>query len=555
MSSGNMRIGVVGCGRVARNIHLPNLRRMPDVTVAALVDPDPHQRMLAAQVWPEARQFDRLSELWDAVEVDALIIATPSGLHAEIVMDALSHGVHIYAEKPLAVSPSEGRALAEAWGAAGTVGMVGFNYRFHPLYQQARQLLSENAVGRPRFISTVFSSSASITNNWRARGAGAGVLADLGSHHVDLMRFLLGEEVVEVHAQTSSVRGDDDTAILQMRLASGALMSSALSFGSADQDRIEIVGDRGILRVDRYLSTQCEILPQVPSRLHQISSALSFLWRPRAILAKRTPGGDPSYRIALEQFVHAVRTGAPCAPDFNDGLRALDVIAIAEESAHRTRWGEVSAVSDEVSRPWNLSVVLVTGDTYARLRKTISHLARQTARASIEIVIVSPGPLADVVDADFSCFAAVRFIETGPFPDTGSARAAGACACSASVIAFGEDHCFPEPDWAERLMDVFAGPWTAVSPAMQNANPGAVSAADFLLNFGHSAYPLPESAATMVPWHNTAYRSDLLHGYGDQLAHMLEAEVRIHSDIEQRGLEMFMAGSLRVHHVNLSRWG
>jgi len=202
----------------------------------------------------------------------------------------------------------------------------------------------------------------------------------------------------------------------------------------------------------------------------------------------------------------------------------------------------------------SLSVVLVTVDNYARLRATIAHLARQTARRSLEIVLVSQSKLTDLRASDLACFAGVVFVETGPFPDTGHPRAAGARACTAPLVAFAEDHCFPEPDWAAHLMQVYSGPWAAVSPAMLNANPGAVSDADFLLNFGHSAWQLPERGVRNTPWHNTSYRREVLRGYGNQLAHMLEAEVRIHEDLHHRGLGLYMAGSIRVHHVNLSRW-
>ncbi|HTC32646.1 MAG TPA: glycosyltransferase family A protein [Bryobacteraceae bacterium] len=200
-----------------------------------------------------------------------------------------------------------------------------------------------------------------------------------------------------------------------------------------------------------------------------------------------------------------------------------------------------------------LSVVLVTPDTYARLRKTISHLARQTARHSLEIVLVSQSQLTDIIQAELVGFANLVLVETGPFPDTGRPRAAGARACTAPLIAFAEDHCFPEPGWAEHLIQVYSGPWAAVSPAMSNANPGAVSDADFLLNFGHSAWLLAEGAVQNTPWHNTSYRSEVLQGYGEQLAHMLEAEIRIHEDLNRRGLRLFLAGTMRVHHVNLSR--
>src|ERR1700734_1385780 len=204
--------------------------------------------------------------------------------------------------------------------------------------------------------------------------------------------------------------------------------------------------------------------------------------------------------------------------------------------------------------PPSLSVVLVTLDNYARLRKTISHLARQTVRHTLEIVLVSQSKLTDIIETELAGFANVVLVETGPFPDTGRPRAAGARACTAPLIAFAEDHCFPEPEWAAHLIQVYSGPWVAVSPAMSNANPGPVSEADFLLNFGPSGWPLPEGVAENTPWHNTSYRREVLHGYGERLAHMLEAEIRIHQDLNRRGLRLFLAGSLRVHHGNLSRW-
>jgi predicted dehydrogenase len=321
---------------------------LQDVVVAALVDPDPTQRDAALKICPRARLFARLDQLWEAMAVDAVLITAPTADHAALAMEAIQHGVHIYAEKPLAAGLAEAGALLSAWEKRQpSVGMIGFNYRFHPLYASARRLLSEGAVGRPLMVSTVFSSSVSIVNDWRARRRdGGGVLLDLGSHHVDLVHFLLGEEVTEVHAQTSSTHAEDDTATSQMRLRNDVLVSSLFSFGSVDHDRIEIYGDRAILRVDRYLSTACEIVPRhgQRARVRQISNALSFLWRPGAVLSKlRVPGNDPSYRIALEHFVQSGRTGAAVSPDFTDGYRALQVISAAGESAREGRWVGVAA--------------------------------------------------------------------------------------------------------------------------------------------------------------------------------------------------------------------
>jgi predicted dehydrogenase len=329
------------------SIHLPNLRSLPDVQVSAVVDPDASQRERALRICPQAAGFARLRELWDSAPVDAVIVSTPTAGHGALVTEAIEHGAHVYAEKPLVADLSDAPALVSAWKAGAKSGMIGFNYRFHPLHVEARKLLSEGAVGRPLMVSTVFSSSASTITDWRGRrSSGGGVLLDLGSHHVDLVHFLLGEEVSTVHAQTSTAHTEDDTATLQMRLANDVLVSGIFSFGGVDQDRIEIFGDRAMLRVDRYLSTACEIIPRDGrrARLRQVSNALSFVWRPRAILSKlRVPGNDPSYRAALEHFVQSAGAGTPCSPDFSDGLRALQVISAAEQSARLGQWVDVAA--------------------------------------------------------------------------------------------------------------------------------------------------------------------------------------------------------------------
>jgi predicted dehydrogenase len=341
-----LKIAVAGCGRLAVDVHLPTLAALRDVEVVAVVDPDLSRRELALRIYPRARAFTRSDDLWEALHPDALIVSTPTALHVPLALEAVRRGVPVYLEKPIAHDLAEAGELVRVWKAHGGIGMIGFNYRFHPLFVSARRLLSEGAVGKPLIWSSVFASSLSPAGDWRGSlTRGGGVLLDLGSHHVDLVHFLFGESAERVHAQTSSLVADCATATLQMKMRSGLLASCCCSFGTADQDRIEIFGDRGILRVDRNLSTACEVIPhdRPRARLRQVSSSLSFLWRPNAVFSRmRAPGNDPSHALALMQFAQAVRSGTPATPDLNDGYRALEVIAAAQQSVSQGTWVNVA---------------------------------------------------------------------------------------------------------------------------------------------------------------------------------------------------------------------
>lgn len=202
-----------------------------------------------------------------------------------------------------------------------------------------------------------------------------------------------------------------------------------------------------------------------------------------------------------------------------------------------------------------LSVILVTPDTYRRVRKTIQSLQKQSACGLLEIIIASPAlDLPDALPEDWECFHNVKVVSTGPFRNTGHPRAVAASHASADVVAFAEDHCFPRAGWAESIASLRHLPWAAISPALENENPGPLSWADFLLNFGPAVAPTNARASDYTPWHNTAYKRNLLCEYGERLEHMLEVEIRLQQDLAQRGHQCYLAAEIRAGHINISRW-
>src|SRR3990172_2232950 len=119
-----------------------------------------------------------------------------------------------------------------------------------------------------------------------------------------------------------------------------------------------------------------------------------------------------------------------------------------------------------------MSVVLVTPDNFKTIENTFNHLARQTVAEKLELVIVSPAlSELDFDDIKSKPFQAVRFVEIDKIKSTGSSIAAGYLRATASIIAYAEEHAYPDPNWAEVLIKTHKQDYVAVGAALRNANP------------------------------------------------------------------------------------
>ena len=573
-----LRVGLVGCGHLAREVHLPVLTSMPDATVVAVADPDPAARAEAVRLAPRAEAAADLPALL-ALGPDAVVVCTPTATHAEVACDVLAAGVPLYLEKPVATTLDDAERVVEAWRAAGVPAMLGFNYRLNPLYAEVAQRVREGEVGAVIAMRTVFSTRDGGAG-WRGRrDHGGGVLLDLAAHHVDLARYVLTDEVMEVSARLASRQTDDDTVTLDLRTAGGAAVQTFCSLSAVEDDRIEVVGEDGVLRASRYESLAVErggataagAVSAVTGHVARSAAGAAYLLRKRG-----EPWNEPSFRAALARFAEAVRTGRPAEPDPVGGYRCLAVLAAARESAREGRVVTVStpppAVVDsrpapperpaaetnhEGRRP-DVSAIALAMYGAEPLRTTFEHLAAQTVRDRIEVVCVA----ADGVDVDLpddfvSGFAGWQVVRVPDMQTSGEARAVAVRAARAPIVVALEDHCFPEPRWAEGLLAAFDAPRVVgVGPSFQNANPATrTSWADYLLNFGAYADHAETAAQGGTAWHNTAYRRDALLAYGDALEDLLDVEGPLQHDLRERGGVLVQSAEARVRHLNFSHPG
>jgi myo-inositol 2-dehydrogenase / D-chiro-inositol 1-dehydrogenase len=328
-----LRIGLLGCGQIARGVHLPVLRRLPNVRVAAIAEADDAARAAASALVPDAACFADFGELIHSGQLDAVVICLPPHLHAPSSIAAFQAGLHVYLEKPIAPSASEAARVLEAWRLAGTVGMIGFNFRFHPQAERIRQRVRAGEIGTVLGVRSVFSILPHELPAWkRSRALGGGVLLDLASHHVDLVHHLLGDPVVRAYASVRSPAAEGDHAALQLELASGASMQTFVSLGTVDENRLELLGTSGKLVMDRTELTRPEHVAATlrGARARRVRRALEAL-EPARLL--RSPGAEPSFATALAAFAVAASGGAFTGPDLVDGARCLAVIEAAERAA------------------------------------------------------------------------------------------------------------------------------------------------------------------------------------------------------------------------------
>ena len=335
-----IRLGLIGCGGVTEQRHLPALKRVPGIVVSAFADSDSARLERVAGQFGVRRSYTDYRELIERGEVDAVAVCVPPKLHAPVALAALEAGKHVMIEKPLALNLAECDLLQESSQAHSALKvMLGFNLRWHRLILEARGIIDSGELGAIKLIRTVFTSGVRLKEDYaswrRRRESGGGALFELGGHHFDVLRFLLRCEPLEIYA--ASAEGDE-TATVMMQMEGGAQVVSAFSEGTGENHSIEVYGEKGWLRVNCYRADGLERFDAAHStsalktRLRQLTE--TFLDLPR-MARQSVRGGDyvASYAEEWRHFVKAIEDDSTIECTLYDGRRALEIALAAMESS------------------------------------------------------------------------------------------------------------------------------------------------------------------------------------------------------------------------------
>lgn len=349
-----LRIAVVGTGFGAR-IQIPGFRASGRFDVVAIVGRDPARtREVAARVGV-ATAYTSLNDALAAGDLDAVSIATPPATHAPFAVVAARAGKHVLCEKPMARSVAETTAMCDAVRAAGVVGMIDFEFRFHPARATLRRLIEDGGLGEPQLMVCLDAIPLYVAPYkeppawWYDADAGGGWLGASGSHLIDAMRAWLGDAVAVSAAVDRLGRGTaDDTFSLLVDLRSGAravLHQSAAVLGPRVQ-ALRVSGREGTAWLDEawnlWRAGRTGDPEPVPIPDDLAAPAIELPAHAGRFAARELP----SFVRLAEAFADAIEgrdrpPRAPAAATFADGLASQRIIDAARASSRAGRRVEI----------------------------------------------------------------------------------------------------------------------------------------------------------------------------------------------------------------------
>ncbi|KMY50167.1 Gfo/Idh/MocA family protein [Peribacillus loiseleuriae] len=331
---GKLKVGVIGCGSIAQHRHLPEYAMNQNVQIIAVCDVVEERAQEVAEKYG-AKVYTNYEELLQSGEVDAVSVCTPNYLHAPISIIALNAGVHVLCEKPIATSKEEAQAMIESAEKNGKKLMIAHNQRFVPSHQKARQLIENGELGKIYSFRTAFGHGG--PEGWSVEGkegwffqkekAFIGAMGDLGVHKTDLLRYLLGEEFVEVGAFIETSAKDfanvDDNAICVLKTESGIIgtLAASWSYVSKEDNSTIIYGEKAILRLEE---------DPTYSLVVQYATGESVNYKLGKIQSNEN-GGQVNSHI-VEQFVESVVQEKEPPVNGEEGMKSLEVILAALRS-------------------------------------------------------------------------------------------------------------------------------------------------------------------------------------------------------------------------------
>jgi len=350
-----VRTAVVGCGRIS-DLHALGYRGVEGTRIVAVCDTRQGRARAKAKAWGVDKVYAAYEDLLADPDVDLVELLVPHHLHAEMTIAACAAGKHVSVQKPMALSVAEAEAMIAAAGRAGVVLRVYENFVFYPPCVRAKEMIDAGEIGEPQMIRVHF-YTGSRSASWKVplsawiwrfderRSGGGPMVFDHGHHHFALARHLLGE-VERVYAWIDRTpvlptKYVDAPATIMFQFKSprryGTLdicHASQMRIESdyyADGNHVEVIGDRGILLINRWTTRTVDLPPLMMFRdgktaampVERVDWSDSFVDCTRHLVGVLRQGGEPMldgptgrevlrFSLAAQR---SARTGLEVRPD------------------------------------------------------------------------------------------------------------------------------------------------------------------------------------------------------------------------------------------------
>ena len=323
-----LKIGVIGTGSIAKYRHLVEYARNNEVEIVAVCDINQARVVEVGTNFGAAKTFTDYNDLLKE-DLDAVSVCTPNYLHAPISIAALKAGKHVLCEKPMATSEVEADQMIEAAKNSGKTLMIAHNQRFVKSHQLAKEWIASGKLGKVYSFRTAFGHPGPET--WSAEGkdswffkkdeAFIGAMGDLGVHKTDLIRHILGEEIVEVAAmvETSSKKNADvdDNAVLILKTESGIIgtLAASWSYNGTEDNSTVIYAENGVLRLE-----DDDTFSVVYHKNDKTKEELNL-----GQIQSNDEGGQDTSGV-IDHFVESILSGNPPLITGEEGKKSLQVI-------------------------------------------------------------------------------------------------------------------------------------------------------------------------------------------------------------------------------------
>lgn len=333
-----VKFGIIGCGSICRYRHAPELAANDQAEIVAFCDIVPERAEAMVDLYG-GKAYTDYKDVLALDDVDAIVVCLPNYLHAPVTIAALKAGKHVLCEKPMATSAAEAEEMIKTAKETGKFLMIGHNQRLMPPHVKAKEILESGKLGRVLTFKTTFGHAGpegwcvdKSLKTWffQKDKAFVGAMGDLGVHKADLIRWLLGEEVVEVAAFVATLdkryeNGElinvDDNATVILRTENGIIGNLVASWtyrGGEDNGTI-LYCEKGVMRIGYDPQFQVQVtyrngekefyaVGEIATNEKQVTSHVS------------------------EKFVESIVNNRPPEISGEEGYKALKIILACLES-------------------------------------------------------------------------------------------------------------------------------------------------------------------------------------------------------------------------------